>query len=104
MKSILLNAEQHIKKDKLSAKSSNTDHTLSGMKIVVIGCGGAGNNTINRLEKIGGINGAKTVAINTDRQHLESTKANCHILIGHKVTKGIGTRGDLVLGHQAGAP
>jgi len=35
-------------------------------KIVVVGCGGGGNNTVNRLYNIG-IAGADTIAINTDR-------------------------------------
>ncbi|MFX1260095.1 MAG: cell division protein FtsZ, partial [Promethearchaeota archaeon] len=42
--------------------------------IKIVGCGGAGNNTIDRLMKIG-IKGAKCIAINTDRQHLDVTDA-----------------------------
>ncbi|TAN39611.1 MAG: cell division protein FtsZ, partial [Candidatus Methanoperedens sp.] len=33
-------------------------------KIVVVGCGGGGNNTVNRLYNIG-VAGAETIAINT---------------------------------------
>ncbi|MEM4781910.1 MAG: cell division protein FtsZ, partial [Halalkalicoccus sp.] len=33
-------------------------------RIVIVGCGGAGNNTVNRLYNIG-VDGAETVAINT---------------------------------------
>ena len=36
-------------------------------RIVIVGCGGAGNNTVNRLYNIG-VEGADTVAINTDKQ------------------------------------
>jgi cell division protein FtsZ len=36
-------------------------------KIKVVGCGGAGNNTITRLLEVG-ITGAETIAINTDAQ------------------------------------
>jgi cell division protein FtsZ len=101
MKSILMNAEQHIRKDKPFEIDLNMDDSLGRARILVIGCGGAGNNTINRLEKIGGINGAETIAINTDRQHLEATQADKHILIGRGVTKGLGAGGDPVLGYQS---
>ena len=43
---------------------------LGYANIKIVGCGGAGNNTVDRLMKIG-IQGAKCVAINTDRQHLD---------------------------------
>src|SRR5439155_24302661 len=33
-------------------------------KIVIVGCGGAGGNTVNRLHKVG-VRGAETIAINT---------------------------------------
>lgn len=39
-------------------------------RITIVGCGGAGNNTVNRLYNIG-IEGAETIAINTDKQHLD---------------------------------
>jgi len=103
MKSILMNAEQHIRKDKpfQADLQDLQDDTLGRARIVVVGCGGAGNNTINRLEKIGGINGAETIAVNTDRQHLEATNADKHILIGRGVTRGLGAGGDPVLGYQS---
>ncbi len=102
MKSILMSAEQHIRKDKPFEVTLDTDDdTLGKARIVVVGCGGAGNNTISRLEKIGGISGAETIAVNTDRQHLEATKADRHILIGRSVTKGLGAGGDPVLGYQS---
>ena len=50
-------------------------------KIVVIGCGGGGSNTINRLSEMG-IQGAMTIAINTDARHLASVKSQKKILIG----------------------
>jgi len=100
-KSILMRAEKHIRKDKPFEANSDFDDGLGRARILVIGCGGAGNNTINRLEKIGGIRGAETFAINTDRQHLEATKADNHLLIGREITKGLGTGGDPVLGYQS---
>ena len=58
-------------------------------KIKVIGTGGAGNNTINRMTEIG-ITGAETIAINTDAQDLLYTNADVKILIGKELTGGLG--------------
>ena len=58
-------------------------------KIKVIGCGGGGNNTINRMSEVG-ISGTETVAINTDAQDLLYTNANIKILIGKELTGGLG--------------
>jgi len=38
-------------------------------RIVVVGCGGAGNNMVNRIAQMG-VKGAELIAINTDKQHL----------------------------------
>src|SRR3989338_8189953 len=62
-------------------------------KIMVIGVGGAGCNTVNRLANMGAP-GSQLVAVNTDKQHLaiindELTK----ILIGKSVTRGLGAGG-----------
>ena len=62
-------------------------------KILVVGCGGAGNNTANRLAHIG-VRGAELVALNTDKQHLAGVKADKKILIGYELTKGLGAGGD----------
>ena len=69
-------------------------------RILVIGCGGAGGNTISRLKRMG-FKGAKTVAINTDRQHLETVLADEKILIGRKLTRGMGAGGDPDVGRRA---
>ncbi len=58
-------------------------------KIKVVGAGGAGNNTINRISEVG-VAGAETIAINTDAQDLLYTSADKKILIGRDLTKGMG--------------
>ena len=58
-------------------------------KIKVVGCGGAGNNTINRITEVG-VTGAETLAVNTDAQDLLYTSADKKILIGKDTTKGLG--------------
>ena len=69
-------------------------------RIVVIGCGGGGSNTVNRLSELS-IIGATTVAINTDARHLQSTNAQKKILIGRLLTKGLGAGGYPDIGKKA---
>ena len=58
-------------------------------RIKVIGIGGGGNNTLERISEIG-IKGSYSIAINTDVQDLLTTKADKKILIGRERTKGLG--------------
>ncbi|WP_246986718.1 cell division protein FtsZ [Halorientalis marina] len=69
-------------------------------RIVIVGAGGAGNNTVNRLYNIG-VDGAETIAINTDRQHLEMIEADTKILVGKSLTNGLGAGGDPNMGERA---
>jgi len=69
-------------------------------RIIVMGCGGGGSNTVNRLTDMG-IAGALTVAINTDARHLQTTHANKKILIGKNLTKGLGAGGYPDIGKNA---
>ena len=69
-------------------------------KIKVVGTGGAGNNTINRMTEIG-ITGAETIAINTDAQDLLYTNADVKILIGKEVTGGLGAGSVPKVGEEA---
>lgn len=69
-------------------------------RVVVAGVGGAGNNTVTRLMEMG-VTGAECVVINTDLLHLNSSKAHQKILIGDKLTKGLGVGGDPKLGRAA---
>ena len=68
--------------------------------IAVIGVGGAGNNTVTRLIEMG-ITGAECVAVNTDALHLRVSRAHRKILVGEKLTKGLGVGGDPKLGRAA---
>lgn len=68
--------------------------------IVVVGCGGAGNNTISALTEKK-IDGAVTVAVNTDAKHLQVSKAHKKILIGRNLTKGLGAGGYPEVGKNA---
>ncbi|VVB65670.1 Cell division protein FtsZ 1 [Candidatus Gugararchaeum adminiculabundum] len=71
------------------------------IKIVTIGIGGAGNNTMNRLVKAG-VKGCDLVAVNTDRQHLGMLDEKIKkILIGKSITKGLGAGGYPDIGAKA---
>ena len=69
-------------------------------RIVIVGAGGAGNNTVNRLYNIG-VDGAETIAINTDKQHLKMIEADTKILVGKSLTNGLGAGGDPSMGERA---
>lgn len=68
--------------------------------IKVIGTGGAGNNTIERISEVG-VAGAETIAVNTDAQDLLYTVSDKKILIGREVTKGMGAGSNPKIGEEA---
>ena len=77
--------------EKLSSIDEELEAILSKQKakIKVIGAGGGGNNTINRISEVG-ITGAETVAVNTDAQDLLYTNSTHKVLIGKELTQGLG--------------
>jgi cell division protein FtsZ len=68
--------------------------------IKVIGCGGSGTNTIQRMTEEG-IFGAELFALNTDAQHLLFSKVDRKLLIGKKTTRGLGAGSIPRLGEEA---
>ncbi|KYK21880.1 cell division protein FtsZ [Thermoplasmatales archaeon SM1-50] len=68
--------------------------------IKVVGCGGAGTNTISRCFSEG-INGADLIAVNTDAQHLLLTQSPYKILIGRHLTRGLGAGSLPQIGEEA---
>ncbi len=69
-------------------------------KIKVIGTGGSGCNTINRISEVG-IIGTETIAVNTDAQDLLYTTADKKVLIGRDLTKGLGAGGIPKVGEES---
>lgn len=69
-------------------------------RIKVIGCGGGGNNTINRISEVG-IQGIQTIAVNTDAQDLLYTTADIKLLIGKELTQGLGAGSNPKVGEAA---
>ncbi len=93
----LKNAE--IEKEQKSPQSVDDDF-IGQPRIMIIGCGGAGNNTVNRLHHMG-VAGAETLAINTDKQHLDMIQADKRVLIGKSLTRGLGAGGYPDVGKRA---
>jgi cell division protein FtsZ len=73
---------------------------MAAPSVVAVGLGGAGCNVIS-WTKERGITGGKLVAVNTDATHLKITKADKRILIGEKLTRGLGSGGYAEIGEKA---
>ncbi|MFC6862420.1 cell division protein FtsZ [Halomicroarcula sp. GCM10025817] len=100
-------AETATPRDEVSTSGQMTDEELASVvkdletKITVVGCGGAGGNTVTRMMDEG-IHGAKLVAANTDAQHLaDEVEADTKILIGRKRTGGRGAGSVPKIGEEA---
>lgn len=68
--------------------------------IKIVGCGGSGSNTINRCME-GGIFGAELIAANTDAKHLLTVKAHRKVLLGKRITRGLGAGALPQVGEEA---
>ncbi len=72
----------------------------SSVRVIAVGVGGAGCNTINYLMNIG-VKGVECIAMNTDKQHLSTIRAHKKILLGPNTTGGRGAGGDPRIGRKA---
>ncbi len=86
----------------MTADDEELKEVLSGLKteIKIIGAGGAGCNTIDRMAEEG-IQGAKLIACNTDAQHLLTVHAQRKILLGRRKTRGLGAGALPQVGREA---
>lgn len=74
---------------------------LARVRVKVIGCGGAGCNSVTNLKKFG-TPGARLIALNTDAAHLkDKTDSDIFMLIGEKLTNGHGAKADPNIGRDA---
>jgi len=83
-----------------SKVSEEFDIQMHKAKIMVVGCGGGGCNTVSRLTELGAA-GSDIIALNTDAKHLAITKAHKKLLIGKDTTKGLGAGGYPQVGEKA---
>ncbi len=83
-----------------NAENAQNLDDVKDAKIIVVGVGGAGNNQVTRIQNKE-IEGAETVVINTDKQHLQMSSADRKILVGRDLTKGLGAGGHPEKGARA---
>jgi len=110
MDSIIQNANERAQQQEQSRRVAGRGHAIDAeleqllkkhnATIKVVGCGGGGNNTINRITEVG-VTGAETIAVNTDAQDLLYCSADVKILIGKEVTKGLGAGSIPKIGEEA---
>ncbi len=103
MGSVILSTKDTVRSlSKTNTADAELEQLLSKHRatIKVVGCGGAGNNTVTRISEVGVV-GAETIAINTDAQDLLYTTADRKILIGRELTHGFGAGSDPKIGEEA---
>ncbi len=76
---------------------SNNDQLAT---IKVIGVGGGGSNAVNRMIEHG-VQGVQFIAVNTDAQALNLSKAETKLQIGEKLTRGLGAGANPEVGKKA---
>ncbi|MBQ3671789.1 MAG: cell division protein FtsZ [Treponema sp.] len=68
--------------------------------IKVVGCGGCGGNAVNTMIDAN-VQGVQFIAMNTDVQDLQKSKAHVRLQLGQKSAKGLGAGGKPEVGEQA---
>ncbi|RNF40672.1 cell division protein FtsZ [Planococcus salinus] len=77
------------------------DTTIDSLAVIkVIGVGGGGNNAVNRMIEHG-VQGVEFIAVNTDAQALNLSKAEVRLQIGGKLTRGLGAGANPEVGKKA---
>jgi len=69
-------------------------------RLKVVGVGGAGGNAVNRMISAG-LQGVEFIAVNTDAQVLELSRAHKKVQVGTRITKGLGSGGNPEVGQRA---
>ena len=80
--------------------NQETGYQNDNAKIFVVGVGGGGNNAVNRMIDCG-LDTVEFLALNTDSQALQVSRAKQKIQIGTKLTKGLGAGADPEVGRKA---
>ncbi len=80
--------------------SNSEENSAEKIRIKIIGVGGAGNNAVDRL-KLDNLRNVNLAVVNTDGQVLAQSPLEEKLLIGGKVTRGLGAGGEAGLGRQA---
>lgn len=82
-------------------QSQQSEFEFFKPKISVVGVGGGGNNTVQRLSTMD-IKGAGLFALNTDLKHLNTLNSNVtKLVLGNEITHGLGAGGFPDIGEKA---
>src|SRR5262245_14177314 len=76
------------------------DEPVQRTRIRVFGVGGGGSNAVARM-MTEGMNGVEFCVLNTDSQALAASPVPQKLVIGAKVTNGLGAGSDPAVGRQA---
>ena len=78
-----------------------SDSSVQGREnIIVFGVGGGGGNALNHIIE-SGVEGVDFVAANTDKKALDLNKAPNKIILGEKLTRGLGAGANPTVGQDA---
>lgn len=77
-----------------------SDYISPAATIKVVGIGGGGGNTLNRMIT-SGLEGVEFIAVNTDSQALFASRAQTRINIGRAATRGLGAGANPEIGKKA---
>ena len=85
-----------------NARDADLESVMQSLltRIKVVGCGGAGSNTIARCMEAD-LGEVELVAVNTDAQHLLMSRSPKKILIGRHLTRGLGAGALPQIGEEA---
>lgn len=91
--------------EEMKPKSQDDEEILkfieeTKQKIFIVGAGGSGSNTLDRLFELG-TRGVALVAMNTDAKHLLNVKANKKLILGKKTSGGSGAGSNPDIGEKA---
>ena len=81
-------------------KTCSSSSRSAKPKIYIVGTGGSGSNTVTRMSELN-IDGVTLIAMNTDAHHLAKTHSQRKLLLGKKITKGLGAGSDPKVGEEA---
>jgi cell division protein FtsZ len=81
-------------------RAISTPQDVAHPVLRVVGVGGAGVNAVNRMIEAG-IEGVEFIALNTDMQSLQTSRASELVHIGGDLTRGLGAGSNPSLGREA---
>ncbi len=74
----------------------------TGVRIKVVGVGGAGQNAVDRIRMdMENLDGLSLACVNTDLKSMNDSPVAEKLIIGRNITRGLGTGGDVELGKKA---